>query len=104
MEDRECEICGASLLETRGSLSYVTCSPQCAKDYGVVRNLLSQEQYEKHARARAKTVLAKPDDYPDEMIRWAKRLMAGEIVPKVEDAKPRKGSKRYKVAKRLGLI
>lgn len=104
MEDRDCVICGGSVREKRGTASYITCSSQCADDYGVVRNMLDQERYEKHAHARAKTVLKDPKNYPEEMVRWAKRMEAGEIKVDVSNVQPRKGSKRYKVAKRLGLI
>lgn len=104
MEDRDCVICGKPVDRTRNNEPMLTCSQRCATDYGIVRDMLDQERYEKHAHARAKTVLSKPENYPDEQVRWAKRMKAGEIELDVTKVRPRKGSKRWKVAKRIGLI
>lgn len=80
----------------------LTCSPECAEDYPVVRDLIDEKRARARREAHANTVLANPKGYSDSQVRWAKRWKRGTAEMRTKSwFLP--GSERERIAEKWGL-
>lgn len=73
-----CPVCGCWVL--RGSF-YVTCSPECAKVWTLVRFRLAEDIHEQHRFNQARTILRRPEKYKSNQVSWAKRMLSDSPPP-----------------------
>ena len=79
----------------------LTCSPECAQDYVVVRDLVDEDRARKRRDYQANTILRNPSAHDETSVTWAKRWKAGKAAMRRHDFQP--GSDRERVAEKWGL-
>jgi hypothetical protein len=76
-----CVVCGSPVLRRARTGKKRTCSPECTALWNHIRYAIDQEEWEKHRLSTARWVLAHEDDLPPSRVAYARRVLAGEVVP-----------------------